>query len=112
MARLLPGVHLVDGAHHALEVLGVGLADLELVTEVDLVGGFLGGQVPLVGKVDGVLEVVPVGRWPHLQFIGMVTTRGRKWSEKVKPDLNGVPQSGSLVPLRFVSILFHQFLHN
>ena len=57
---------MIDGANHALQVLAVGLAGLELVAEVDLIGGFFGGQVPLVGKVDWVLKVVLVVSWSDL----------------------------------------------
>lgn len=57
---------MIDGANHALQVLAVGLAGLELVAEVDLIGGFFGGQVPLVGKVDWVLKMVLVVSWSDL----------------------------------------------
>ena len=57
---------MIDGANHALQVLAVGLAGLELVAKVDLIGGFFGGQVPLVGKVDWVLKVVLVVSWSDL----------------------------------------------
>ena len=62
----VPDVHLIYGSDHALQVLAVGVARLILVAEVDLIGGFFGGQVPLVGKVDWVLKMVLVVSWSDL----------------------------------------------